>query len=37
MRKILRDGIKPHPYLYPAYEQNRAKILNDVQTAVETL
>jgi len=27
--KILREGILPHPFLFPAYEKNRKQLLDD--------
>lgn len=28
---ILRNGIRPHPFLYPAVEENRVKLLNNIK------
>ena len=28
--KILREGIKSHPFLYPAFEKNRQQLINDI-------
>lgn len=36
-RKILRDGLKPQPFLYPAYIANNYKLLPMLQTAYKTL
>lgn len=36
-RKILRDGLKPQPFLYPAYINNNYKLLPMLQNAYRTL
>lgn len=33
--RILRHGIKPHPFLYPAYEQQRKKIIADTESVIQ--
>ena len=33
--KILREGIKPHPYLYPAYKQETPKLLDRVKNILK--
>jgi HK97 gp10 family phage protein len=37
MRKILKKGIKKHPFLFPAYEQQRDKIEEDIKTVLKSL
>jgi phage protein, HK97 gp10 family len=34
--RILRHGIKQHPFLYPAYESRRAQIISDVEAALKS-
>lgn len=35
-RKILKDGIRPQPFLYPAFNEIQPQILADVQKAIDT-
>lgn len=30
-RKILREGVKPHPYLIPAFEKNKIDLINHLK------
>jgi len=30
-RKIVRDGIRPHPYLYPAFEKNKIELIKNLK------
>ncbi len=30
-RKILRDGIKPHPYLYPAFVKTKPELIENIK------
>jgi HK97 gp10 family phage protein len=34
---ILKKGIKPHRFLFPAYEQQRGQILDDIVTVLKSL
>lgn len=34
---ILRKGVKPHPFLFPAYEQQRPQIAKDIAAVVNAL
>jgi HK97 gp10 family phage protein len=36
-RSILKNGIKPQPFLFPAYEQQRGQLLRDVETVLKSL
>lgn len=36
-RSILKNGIKPQPFLFPAYEQQRGQILKDIETVLKSL
>jgi len=31
---ILQNGIRPHPYLYPAYEKNRIELIANIKSAL---
>lgn len=31
---ILRNGIRPHPFLYPAYEKNRVELITNIKNAL---
>jgi hypothetical protein len=35
--RILRHGIKPHPFLFPAYELQRPIIKKDIETVLKSL
>ncbi len=34
-RSIMIKGIKPHPFLYPAYEKNRIELVNNLKAALK--
>ena len=36
-RSILRKGVNPHPYLWPAYQQQQPKILADLDATLKAL
>lgn len=36
-RSILIHGIHPHPYLFPAFEQQKPKVIKDVENVVKFL
>lgn len=37
VRKILKDGIRPHPFLFEAFEINRPIVVKNVETALKAL
>jgi len=32
---IIRNGIRPHPFLYPAYEKNRVELIANLKSALD--
>lgn len=36
-RSILRNGVRPHPFLYPAFEQQRPLIIQDIENVIKSL
>ena len=32
---ILRKGTRPHPFLYPAYQQTREKLIENIKKLIE--
>lgn len=34
---ILRNGIRPHPFLFPAYEQHRPEIIKEIEVFLKSL
>jgi HK97 gp10 family phage protein len=37
MRSIKKNGIRPRPFLFPAYESQRQQIVSDISAALKTL
>lgn len=36
-RKILKDGVKPHPFLFPAYMQQIPQLTRDIEAALKKI
>ncbi|MEP6513494.1 MAG: HK97 gp10 family phage protein [Parafilimonas sp.] len=36
-RSIVINGVRPHPFMFPAYEENRPLIIKKVETAIKGL
>ncbi len=35
--RILQNGIHPHPYLFPAFEQHRKQLQDDIEATIQSL